>query len=146
MDPRQYDFPEDAVNVDMRELSDKATHVAAEAWDQAHGLVSELVERGKDLDVPQRVEHAVEAFREPAQHAVEAVREPAERAAVEVRRRPWTVFAGVGAAIVALVVIRAWWHRRSQREQRARFGSVKGHADPFGPDSEYQDRAVAAVR
>jgi hypothetical protein len=43
------------------------------------------------------------------------------------------------------VVVRVLWQRRTEREDRARFGSVKGHADPFGPDSEYQDRAVAAM-
>jgi len=133
------------VNVDMRELSDKATHAAAGAWDQAHGLVSELVERGKDLDVPQLVEHAVEAIREPAQHAVEAIREPAERAAVEARRRPWALIAGIGAALVALVVGRVWWQRRAEHRQLAHLGVAKERPDPFGPDARYQERAVSAV-
>jgi hypothetical protein len=133
------------VNVDMRELSEKATAVAAEAWDQAHGLVSELVERSKDLDVPHRVERAAEAIREPAHHAVEAIREPAERAAAEVRNRRWTLFAGIGAAIAALVVGRVWWQHRTQRQQLAHLGTAEGRTDPFGPDAQYQERAVSAV-
>ncbi len=75
------------MSVDVRELSEKATQAAAGAWDQAHGLVSELVERGKEFDVPQRVERAAEAIREPALHAVEAIRDPALHA-VEAIREP----------------------------------------------------------
>ena len=126
----------------MRELSEKATQAAAGAWDQAHELVSELVERGKELDVPERVERVAGAIREPAQHAIEAVREPAERAAVEVRRRRWTLLAGIAAAVMVVVIGRVCWQRRAQRRQLARH---EGGSDPFGPDARYQERAVSAA-
>jgi len=102
-----------------RELSEQATQLAAGALASAQDIVGELVERGRELELP----------------------EPVERAAVTVRRRPARPLIALAAIVLLVLIGRAVWKRRAEAERARHDRSV---ADPF-PEADYQSRAAAAA-